>query len=63
MCSFVKLVLYICYFNYTDIDYGGLNPFKQPDKGMDFALRCVKGVHACAERVLDLPDSLNQPTI
>ena len=30
--------LYTCYFIYTDVDYGGLNPFKQPDKGMDFLL-------------------------
>ena len=36
---------YICYFNYTDVDYGELNSFKQPDKGMDFVLRCVKVVY------------------
>ena len=34
--------LYTCYFNYTDVGYGGLNPFKQPYKGMDFVLRYVK---------------------
>ena len=33
---------YTCYFNYTDVEYGELNLFKQPDKGMDFVLRHVK---------------------
>ena len=29
---------------YVDVDYGGLDLFRQPDKGMSFALKCVSSV-------------------
>ena len=31
---------YTTCFNYVDVDYGKLNVFKQPDKGMEFTLKC-----------------------
>ena len=30
---------------YVDVDYGGLHLFRQPDKGMSFALKCVSSVY------------------
>ena len=29
----------------TYVDYGGLDLFRQPDKGMSFALKCVSRVY------------------
>ena len=30
---------------YVDVDYGALHLFRQPDKGMSFALKCVSSVY------------------